>query len=570
MNKQTERDQAIPMPDQSAGKSSADQTQRLMALLRVSRALGTSLDHEQSLNQVMDAVIELTGAQRGFLVLLAEDAADYEIRAARNLEHENLTQAEMQISRSVIEDVIASGQGVVTTNALSDPRFAEQESVILYSLRSILCVPLLVRGKSSGVIYVDNKAKQGLFDQQDLEILASFAGPAAVAIENARLYTLKEAALAERVTELETLQRIDRELNTGLDFDRALDLTLGWALRGTHADRGWIAMKSSESSPMVVVAGEGKGQPIELAGDMLIDGHLLRTKRSDDQPGQLIVPVTHEGEMIAMIGICHDHGPLLDDSREFLLRLADHAGVAFANNRLHRDLQHANQAKSQFVSLISHELKIPMTSIRGYADLIRHGLAGEVSPKQVEYLETIGANVERMARLVADLSDISRIEMGNLEIKLQSVALLPLIELVSAELQPQLDTKEQQVEISLAEAQPTVYADQSRLTQVLINLISNASKYSPVGATIRLSAVAADDAVELRVADKGIGISPDDQPHVFSQFFRSEDPKVRHEQGWGLGLHLTRNLVELMGGEIALESELGVGSTFWITLPAGE
>ncbi len=165
---------------------------RLEALYRVSRVLGTSLDLDEVLAQAMDAVIDLTGAERGFLVLLESGAQTWKVRMARNIQQEDLKG--MDVSRSLIDEVITSGQGLLTTDAQNDPRFSGRQSVVFYGLVSIMCAPLLARGKAIGAVYVDNRIQRSIFDNNDLEMLSAFAAQAAIAIDNARLYTLTNQA----------------------------------------------------------------------------------------------------------------------------------------------------------------------------------------------------------------------------------------------------------------------------------------------------------------------------------------------------------------------------------------
>ncbi|NJN44479.1 MAG: GAF domain-containing protein [Anaerolineae bacterium] len=164
------------------------------------------------------------------------------MRAARNFVGESLSEENMEVSRTVIDSVVQTGKGVVTTNAQEDPRFAGQESIIAFALRSILCAPLRSRGQVIGAVFVDNRVQTGLFDEADLSMLNAFASQAAVAIENAHLYTQTDQTLNARVEELETLSRLDRELNRGLDLDHIVDTTVEWAKRGTRASDGWIAL----------------------------------------------------------------------------------------------------------------------------------------------------------------------------------------------------------------------------------------------------------------------------------------------------------------------------------------
>jgi signal transduction histidine kinase len=251
---------------------------------------------------------------------------------------------------------------------------------------------------------------------------------------------------------------------------------------------------------------------------------------------------------------------------------------------LYADLQAANLAKSDFVSLVSHELKTPMTSIRGYADLLAQGVVGPINEVQANFLNTIRSNVGRMSTLVSDLADVSRIEAGRLRLQFSIVNLHDVIQEVAGSQKAQIDEKKQTLIVNVQMDLPPVWGDQTRITQILTNLLSNANKYTPAEGRITIDAKldkepsevkgapsgalkGAPEVVRVSVSDTGFGISPDDQRVIFQKFFRSEDKNVRESPGTGLGLNITRHLVEMQGGRIWFESEVGEGTTFYFTIP---
>ncbi len=570
--------------------TTTDDHSHLALLYQVSQTLGSSLDLAQVLNQVMDAIIQLTGAERGFLMLMDWETGRLTLKAGRNVDRETIESKGMEISRTVIQRVVETDEPIVTSNAQEDPRFAQQASVIGFSLRSIMCAPLRARGKIIGAVYVDNRVHTGIFSGDDLATLTAFANQAAMAIENARLFTTTDQALAARVDELSMLQRVDRELNTSLDFDRVMGLALGWAVRVAGADGGTLALLDQEEGVMRVVSRQGgEGAPETIPLDHPVVARVLATEEPvltnaplpaqsvDGTPAaaQVAVPVTREGRVIGLISLeSHRSGIFTSETVAFLSRLADRAAFAIENARLYDAVRAANEAKSAFISVVSHELRIPMTSIKGYTDMLLTGAVGAVTNMQREFLGIIRRNVERMTILVSDLSDINRIESGRLRLELARLELADAVGEALDGLQNRFDEKQQPVTVSLPADLPPIWADRSRVIQIASNLLSNASKYSPEGRPVTVTAgrVVQDGQrfVRLAVADRGIGITPEDQARLFGQFFRSEDPAVRTETGWGLGLSIVKMLAEAQGGAVAVESVYGQGSTFSVLLPVAE
>ncbi len=227
----------------------------------------------------------------------------------------------------------------------------------------------------------------------------------------------------------------------------------------------------------------------------------------------------------------------------------------------------ANKSKSEFVSVVSHELKLPMTSIKGYSDLMLSGATGQLNENQTNFLTTIRNNVNRMAALVSDLADISRIESGHLRLEPKSVSIPEVVDEVVNLTRTQFAQKKQNLNVDIHSTLPNAWCDRNRLAQVLTNLISNANKYSPEGSSVIVEAIQLDEMIQIKVQDHGFGMTPEDQALLFTKFFRSADGKVREAPGTGLGLSIARNLIEMQGGRIWFESEYGKGTTFYFTTP---
>ncbi|MBN1659302.1 MAG: response regulator, partial [Anaerolineae bacterium] len=213
-----------------------------------------------------------------------------------------------------------------------------------------------------------------------------------------------------------------------------------------------------------------------------------------------------------------------------------------------------------------HELRTPLTSIQGYLDLVLMGASGAINKQQASFLQIAKGNAERLHSMVTDLLDISRIESGKVDLDVQVISLEPIVKQVVTTLQKQFEDRRLSIVVDLPPDLPEFFGDPARIGQILTNLLSNAYKYTHEGgATIR--ARVADQALRVDVIDTGLGISAEDQQKLFNRFFRAQDNRIRQQTGTGLGLNITKSLVEMHGGEILVKSEQGKGSTFSFTLP---
>jgi PAS domain S-box-containing protein len=235
-----------------------------------------------------------------------------------------------------------------------------------------------------------------------------------------------------------------------------------------------------------------------------------------------------------------------------------------------RDVTHQREVermKNEFVSLVSHELRTPLTSIKGFTDLILDGDAGEVSEEQTEYLRIIQQNADRLVALINDLLDISRIESGRIKLERRALDMGAVVQFVVATLEPQIRAKGQSLAVELPPIVPPVLADHDRMVQVVTNLLSNAYKYTPAGGSISLAAHAEEDMLRVSVTDTGVGIAAEDQPKLFTRFYRVDNSLTREVGGTGLGLAIVKSIVEMHDGRVGMSSALGQGSTFFFTVP---
>ena len=287
-----------------------------------------------------------------------------------------------------------------------------------------------------------------------------------------------------------------------------------------------------------------------------------------------ILKPTSPAEMLARIGSA------LDLRQEMERRKSGYVSDLEEKNRelelafmelekKNEELEEASRAKTQILSTATHELKTPLTSIIGYIDIIlmRQNRVGPLNEKQQRYLQTAQRNSYRLKSLVDDLLDISRIESDELELSLAELELRPEIEEIITAMQTQINDNEIDLVLDIPQGICPVLADKLRLGQVMTNLLSNACKYSLAGAQVTIRAREEAAEVRIDVSDTGIGISSEDQKRLFTKFFRADNSSTREVSGSGLGLYITRHLIEAHGGRIWASSKVGQGTTFSIAWP---
>jgi signal transduction histidine kinase len=570
---------------------------QLATLNEITRQLTSTLEQEPLLQNILENAVSILNCEAGTLFLMDDQTDDLIFRVTVGPVAGNLLGQRLPAGTGIVGRAVQSRAPIIENDAQRSivRSNVETDKQTGFTSRSLLAVPMMIKDRVLGVIEVINRRDGLPFVADDQNILTAFAGQAAVAMENARLLALTDQELEARIEELQVMGRIVRELNASLEVDRAMRITLEWAMRQSSAEAGLIGVLEDEHLRLMAHQGYEDvfaDQPnVQLPLDLPTIRHAVDSGQSSQVSllsagekgilptahSQILIPIRREVQVIGLI--------ILESTSDsqvnlaFLNRLSDNAAIAISNAQLFAEVQRANLAKSEFVSFVAHELKNPMTSIKGYSELLAAGSVGQINEMQSNFLSTIRANVQRMSALVSDLNDNAKIEAGQLRLDYKPVNVDDVLDEVIRSTKRQVEDKKQIVELHVPQKLPDVWADQTRVGQVLTNLVSNAHKYTPEGGKILVGAEAASnqwdpggarEVVHLWVKDNGIGISVEDQAKIFQKFFRSDDSKAREAPGTGLGLNITKSLVEMQGGRIWFDSEFRHGTTFHFTVPIAE
>jgi len=380
--------------------------------------------------------------------------------------------------------------------------------------------------------------------------------------------------LQRRIQELDILYRVGKSVTSLLSREQLMERILDAVFYVIGAEEAVLMLLDEKSGRLQTqvhrqrVPGELHQTTQRSIEELAIDA--ARKGEATATGAMLFAPLKVGDKIIGALGLGNrvSAQPFTGHDQQLLLALADYAAIAIENMGLYEEVRQADRAKSEFVSLVAHELGTPMTSVIGYTEMLMNKEFGLLTLEQERFIEIIRKNIGRMQLLVSDLQDISRIETGQLLLKLKPTVLVNVLEDALQATNVEIDARSQQIMVEVPDNLPPVQADPARLTQILINLLSNAYKYTPEGGHIRVRAWLQDGYVNCAVSDTGIGISPVNLSKLFTKFFRSDDPAVREIPGTGLGLSIVKSLVELQGGEIKVESQVGKGTTFTFTIPA--
>jgi PAS domain S-box-containing protein len=510
------------------------------ALLDTISDLSAELELSRVLQAVLARAVTLLGVTGGEVAIYDSEAEELEVVASE------------RIGRDSIGTRLKLGEGAMGRVAQTlEPLMIESYrdwsgQSVKYAdvvVHSVMVAPLLIGRRLVGAIALLHGDPARVFNDEDLRLLNLFAPQAAIAVENARLYTAarRQRQYFETLVLNNPVATVTLDANhTIVSCNPAFESLFGYP-QGDAVGRQLDDLISTEDthSEAVRYTREALGRPVHGIG---------RRRRSD---GTLVdveilgVPVIVGEERVGLMGLYHDITELL---------------------RARHDAEQANAAKSQFLASMSHELRTPLNAIIGYSEMLQEEMA-ELGQKQaVSDLDKIRAAGRHLLGLINDILDLSKIEAGKMEVHLEEFPIDALIDEVLATAQPLVARNKNRLDVQRGDGAGAMRSDRTKVRQILLNLLSNASKFTE-GGTITFKVERADDSLAFSITDTGIGMTPEQLARLFEAFAQADSSISSRYGGTGLGLAISRRFTRLLGGEIHVSSVRGQGSTFTVEMP---
>jgi len=520
LEKANRRQKWVRREARMAASSLSRQLDELTTLVEIGQTVTSTFDLDEIFSKLVDAAVMFTGAEEGSLLLLDDQTGELYMRAARNFQDEFVRTFRIKVEDSLVSSVLKNGEPYLLDE--KDPKKIKTA----YFVHSLIYVPIKAKGKTLGVLGVDNRQKRFEFKEHEVKLLVMLADYAAIALENAGQYN---NTLQER-NKLDTVVAKIQDGVIVVDNNQHLLLVNPMA-------RAILNMEEIDWS----------GRPlIEAIPDPKIIEMLQNPDSEAVNPCEIF----------------------LENDRVFRATTAEITGVGTAITL--SDITHFKQIdriKSDFVNTVSHDLRSPLMAILGYMELFEQ--VGSVNEMQHEFIQRMVASVQKITRLIDDLLNLGRIEAG-IEVQRELLDFRKLVEEAVDGYKHQADAK--QVNLTCQKIQgnlPRLFASEVQIRRVVNNLIENAVKYTPQGGKVNVSIVHKHGQLILRVSDTGAGIPALELPNVFDKFFTASNanPAAR---GTGLGLAIVKSIVESHQGRVRVDSNLGQGATFTVMLPVEE
>jgi PAS domain S-box-containing protein len=490
---------------------------------------------------VLSRAVKLLGVSGGQVAIYHEATREMEIVASEIVEGSYIG-SRLQYGEGAMGMVAKTLEPMVIPNY--DAWSGRAGAYSNVNIHSVMCAPLLIGGRLVGSIATVHSDPKRIFGDEDLRRLNLFAPQAAIAIENARLFTnadrqkqFFEAVVETSPVAIVTLDMKDDIVQLNPAFERVFGWTpaevLGKNLDSLITTPETLAEAKSYTSRAASEAARGIGKRKRKDGTF-IDVELFG------------VPVVVNGERIGVFALYHDVTELL---------------------KAKSDAEGANKAKSQFLASMSHELRTPLNAIIGYSEMLEEDARDRGDTASTGDLEKIRSAGKHLLSLINDILDLSKIEAGRMDLLIEQADVAAIIEDVRATVEPLVARNGNRLVVNVPDKPGTMWTDSTKLRQMLLNLLSNAAKFTEKG-TITLEVARAKGEMIFRVRDTGIGITDEQMSRLFEAFAQADAGTTRRYGGTGLGLAITRKFCRLMGGDVIGDSSPGKGSTFTIRLPA--
>jgi signal transduction histidine kinase len=508
---------------------------------------------------------------------------------------------------SVTGRVVLEGKAVHVVDTKADPEMRLTVGSGFANVRTVLGVPMLREGTPTGVLVLTRSTVEPFIDKQ-IELVTTFADQAVIAIENVRLFDEVQARtreLAHSVEELRALGEVTQAVNSTLDLETVLSTIVAKAVQLSGTEGGAIYVFDELEQLFRLRATYGYSEELIAA---VQDQHLgasdaIRQATQARQPqeiadirdeppspvrdiamragyrARLVVPLLSADKVVGVLAIRRKQpGNFRKDTIQLLQTFAAQSVLAIQNARLFREIENksrqlelASEHKSQFLASMSHELRTPLNAIIGLTELMVSNAARFGTEKALEPLRRVNTAGTHLLSLINEILDLSKIEAGKLKLNPEPVNLPRLIDEVTGTAKQLAEKNQNRLVVETQENLGALTVDPMRLRQILLNLLSNACKFTKEGEVALRARKLADgrEWVELAVADSGIGLTAEQQAKLFQEFTQADSLTSRRYGGTGLGLAITRKLARMMGGDVTVASEPGKGSVFTVRLPAG-
>jgi GAF domain-containing protein len=547
----------------SANEQLLEEKERLETVHAITLELTASLDLDEIIGRALEMASTNLGVARGSIMLRDTQTGGLVCRALlqdRGMVHSANLPISFENGEGLANWVIQNKEAVCIGDVRLDSRWVLEEGRA-DEVRSVVAVPLITSDSTLGVLILSSP-RVDYFAESQQRLLATIANEVAIAINNAQLYNYI-TEMASRLAELLEQQKEETSKSRSifLSMTEGVIVLDGYAriavLNPAAEHMLSISAEQLVEQPLEMIQAQGETEEEQQRSFQVYDA--LNTGLNTAKEREGIYSMSFElAEPTQIIAVNFSPVTALD-------------GGIYGDVVVLRDITaeiEADRAKRQFISDVSHELRTPLTAIRGYVDLLLLSASDTLSEQQTEFLMVAKTNANRLMDLINDILDISRFEAGKIQLAFEQVNVASVIQDVTQSLRLEAEKKQMKVNIEIAEALPTIEADQKRLTQVAFNLYSNAIKYTFDGGAIAVRAfLNPAGLMQIEVEDTGVGMTPAQLQKLFRPFYRADNPLRERSGGTGLGLLIAKSIVEEHGGEMWVTSEQHKGSTFSFVLP---